>query len=135
MKVDMRVNLSKPVKDIWVHVEPYYKYQTYVRIAGYIWENPCDWMSGKTKSIFLDWTLGLALKLPNIHTNINHTCPFSGYNYFKFDNISVQQFAFPQLVPSGRYRLNVNLTESDRSKVLGGCVLYVSVSDHRVEVV
>lgn len=130
IKIDMSANISKPIHDVWFHVEPYYKFNRYTRIAGHIWENVCDWLTGK-KSILLDYFGPRVLE----YTNINHTCPYTGYVFFKIDNISVQHLAFPQIMPAGRYMVELFATESDRSKVLGSVQIYSSVSDHRIEVV
>lgn len=130
VKIAASANLSEPLHEIWVHVEPYYKFNRYTRIAGYIWENLCDWLAGK-KSFILDYYGSRLMKF----TNINHTCPYSGNIFGKIDNISIQAFAFPQILPSGRYFIDMIGYESDRSKVLSNLQIYFSVSDHRIEIV
>lgn len=130
LKISISMNISRPIHDIWLHVEPYYKFNKYTRIAGHIWENGCDWLAGK-KSFLLDYYAPRVLK----YTNLNHSCPYTDYIFAKIDNISVQQFAFPQIAPSGRYYLDIYATESDRSQVLANLKVYASISDHRVEIV
>lgn len=130
LKIDVWGNISEPIENAWINIEPYYKYNTYTRIAGYIWENICEWFTGK-KSFILDYTIGSILN----YSNFNHVCPYIGYIYFKTNNISINTFEFPQLVPSGRYRVDFNLTEGDRKRILIHGKLYFSISDHRIEMV
>lgn len=78
----------------------------------------------------MDWILPKMMK----YTNLNHTCPYNGYVFLKVDNISLNDFAFPQLIPAGRYRTHISVQESD-DKILFNASLYFSVSDHRLVVV
>lgn len=131
LKIDVRVNASEPVEDIWVRGRIYYKYNTYQRFGGEIWTNVCDWLAGKARYFVMDWIVREMLK----YTNLNHTCPYEDHVYFKVNNISVATFAFPQIVPSGRYRVDMIMTESDQKKILMNASIYFSVSDHRIEIV
>lgn len=93
-----------------------------------VWENLCDWLSGKTKSFILDWTAGLILK----YSNFNHPCPFDGQIYVRNDNFSMGEIAVTQFMPSGKYRANANLTDKHRKPLLM-IQFFVTVSDIRVE--
>lgn len=110
----MSANISSPIYDVWLHIEPYYKFNTYTRIAGYIWENGCDWLAGK-RSFLLDYFGHKLMK----YLSVNHTCSYSDYVFIKTDNVSAQEFTFPQIVPAGRYFMDIYITEGDRSKILG----------------
>lgn len=117
---------------MWVHGAPYYRYNTYQRTANELWENLCGWFDGSTKSYIMDWSVGRMLK----YTNFNHTCPYlPGKVFFKVDNISVDAFPLPPIMPAGRYRVDITLTENNRTKVLGSAKFYFSISDHRIEIV
>lgn len=131
LTVDAWANLSEPLKDIHLHGVAYFKYNTYQKIATEYYENLCDWLAGRHSSFLLDYTKPFMLK----YTNFNHLCPYNGSVYVKIDNISEQAFPFPSLVPAGRYRIDFNFTEGNRSNILGGGSMYLGVSDHRVEVV
>lgn len=131
LKIDAWMNISKSIDNVWIHAVPYYRYNTYHRIANELWEKPCDWLAGTTKSYIMDWTVGRMLK----YTNLNHTCPYVGRMYFKVANISMSNFPIPPIMPSGRYRVDVELTESDRKNVLASAQFYSSISDHRIEIV
>ncbi len=129
VKVDSYVNSTEPF-NCTLHALMWYKYNTYQRIGGEIRENMCDWLSGKHNFFVLNWILRRISK----YTNMNHPCPLNGHVYFKVDNISVNTFAFPQIIPSGRYRVDVTMLESNQ-KILYDMSIYFSVSDHRIEVV
>lgn len=131
MKLYVHGNLTKAVDNVWVHGVFYYKFNgiTYQKYPIDLWESFCGWMEGKSKSYVLDWTVGRILK----YTNVNHTCPYVGLVIMKVDNISIDNFPFEPLVPSGRYRVDLDIAESDRIPY-GGAKLYFSVSDHRLEV-
>lgn len=131
MKFDLFANVSKPVEDMWIHGVIYFKYNTYQKIATEYWDNPCDWIAGRSTSFLLDFARPVILK----YSNCNHTCPYVGAVYARSSNISAQALTFPQIVPAGRYRIDFNVTEGDRKTLLGGGSLYASISDHRIEIV
>lgn len=115
---------------MWVHTVFYYKYAyTYQKYAIDLWENMCDWLGKKTKSYLLDWTIGRAQR----YTNINHSCPYEGVVYLKADNISIKQFPIEPLLPSGRYRMDINITEGNRKTSIFVGKVFFSISDHRIE--
>lgn len=78
-----------------------------------LWDNVCDWLAGKARSYVLDWTIGRIIK----HTNLNHSCPYSGLVYIKIDDVSINDTSirtyipFEPLIPAGKYRININLTD------------------------
>lgn len=130
VKVDSYVNSTEPFHCI-LHALMWYRYNTYQRIGGQIRENICDWLSGRKKFFVLNWIFSQISE----HTNImRHPCPLNGHIYFKVDNISIDTFAFPQILPAGRYRIDVTMLDSNE-KILYNLWVYFSVSDHRVEVV
>lgn len=135
IKIDGLATLSKPVDDVWFHAVGYYKYNTYTKIATELWENGCDlirnFIAGKKFLFFPTYLIPFVTN----YTNVNHECPFSGQMWIRANNLSIQFFALPQIVPAGRYRLDISITEGNREKVLGRAQIYGGVSDHRVEVV
>lgn len=69
------------------------------------------------------------------HTNANHTCPYNaGVYYVKFFNESVNMLSSPQLMPAGRYRLDLSVYEGFKGAPLGRIKVFGSISDHRIEV-
>lgn len=131
LKIDIHYNFTKPRSDIWFHGSLNYKFNglTYQKFPINLWENICDWMSGKQKAYILDWTLGRLTK----YSNLNHSCPFNGYYFIRVNNMSMDSFIVEPLLPSGRYRLDLVATEGDRVP-LTDMKLYFSISDHRLEV-
>lgn len=131
MKMHVQVILKEPLYDAWLHTVVNYKYTTYRKYAIELWENMCSWISGRSRSFVLDWSIGKVLK----YTNLNHSCPYIGHVYCKIDNISTNHFPIEYLLPSGRYRVDLNVTEGDRKTVLVMAQLFLSISDHRTIVV
>lgn len=132
LKADISFNITEPIDNMYYHIEPYFKFTRYTRIAGHIWEDLCGWLAGKRTSFLSNYYMPILQK----YSSFNHTCPYSGYTFIKFDNISMETFAFPQILPAGRYYLDIYVTESDRSKskILFNYKLYNTVSDHRTEI-
>lgn len=133
LRFDVAANLTKSLSQAYMHFIVYYKYNTYKKYAIDLWEDPCAWMAGTGKSYFMDWTYKRIQNYSGTETNINHKCPYSGYNYFKINNVSVDRFPLEQLMPSGRYRIDGVLTEADKKTVIASGKVYASVSDHRIE--
>ncbi|XP_037024080.1 uncharacterized protein LOC119065978 [Bradysia coprophila] len=131
LKAFSSANLTEPVTGLWLRAAAYYKYATYQRISTEIWENLCDWIDGKRSSFFMDFLKSHILQ----YSNFNHSCPYSGFVFGKADNVSAQEFAFPEIMPAGRYRVDINVTEGGRKSLLLGATVYFSVSDHRIEIV
>lgn len=66
-------------------------------------------------------------------SNVSHKCPYDGFVYVKADNVSIDEFAYPDLLPSGRYRIDTTVFESNE-RILFNISLYFSISDHRLDV-
>ncbi len=93
--VDVAINVTKPINGLWIHAIGYYKYNTYQKIATEYWDDYCAWRAGKS-SFLLDFLRPVIEK----YSNFNQTCPFLPEVYFlKFDNLSVQMFTIPQIMP------------------------------------
>lgn len=131
LKADMSAIITKPIRSMWIHVAIYYKYSTYQNIGAEYWDDFCGWLGGKKMSYALTAYKPIIKK----YTNFNHSCPYTGTLLFKFNNFSAQSLAFPQIVPSGRYRIEVDFWEDDRKTFLFGVFAYTSISDYRLEVV
>ena len=125
------MDLRQPLVAAWIHAVIYYKYNTYQKIATEYWDDVCAWVSGNRFSYYLDFMKPVIRN----YSNFNHSCPYMGRVFGKADNISVQHFIIPQIVPAGRYKIEVNLTEGDQKTSLVGLTMYGSISDHRIEVV
>lgn len=132
IKVHLWANLTRPLSDGLIHIQPYYKFNsfTYQRFGVDVWLDPCKWLKGMTQFGFIfDWTIGRVLN----YSNLNHPCPYDGHIYLKFDNVSVNTFSIEQLLPSGRFRIDGNVTDPTRKIVVASGSIFLSISDHRVE--
>lgn len=135
MKFNFHFNLTRPVNDLWMHFVVYYKFNglVYQKFPIDLWENFCEWQASRltgrpTAMYMLDWTLGKVVH----KSNLNHPCPLVGYYVVQSKNTSMDTFIVEPLLPSGRYRLDVYVTENDRVPVCEGH-LYFSISDYRLE--
>lgn len=129
-RIHTYANLSRPLRTAYVSSTAYRKYNTYQNFAGTLTDNVCDWLSGKSKSHFLDWAIKRVLNYTNLE---NRTCPLEGEVFIKADNLSTDYFPIEQFMPSGRYRLDLNFSETYRGKPYATAKLYGAISDHRIE--
>ena len=67
------------------------------------------------------------------YSNFDHPRTLKGNMFLKIDNISMDKFPLEPLLPSGRYRFDVNLTEANRKNVIATGKLYLGDSGHRIE--
>lgn len=114
LKVEFQINLTEPIHDAWLNVVSYHKDKTYQKFALEMWGNICDFLSGKSKSFALEWLIGTVQK----YTNLNHSCPVAGVVTLKIKNISIDKFVLEPLIPVGRYRLDINVTEQRKDPIL-----------------
>lgn len=133
LKVDLKVNIARPIDKFWVYIRGFRKYSTYTENARF-WINVCDWLAGKSYSFVLEWIVANLLNHTDAQTNLLHLCPFNGYNYLKFANISTEVFSRSPMMAAADYRLRFDVYTSNRKTMLAGAELYFSVSEHRVEV-
>lgn len=133
VKVHIEGNCTVPISSIWVHTVVYYKYNTYQKYAIDLWEDFCGFLNKTANSYFVKFLFGNMMN----YTNLNHPCPYFGQFYVKVDNFSVDKFLIEQLVPAGRYRLDVNFTKipynNEPSNVYGIFQAFGAISDHRIE--
>ncbi|XP_031629656.1 uncharacterized protein LOC116344937, partial [Contarinia nasturtii] len=126
----LNITLGRPVKELWIHGVFFFKYNQYQKFPIDLNENLCGWLSGKSKSYLLDWSL----KDLMAHTNLNHPCPYVGDAYVKVDNFSIKELLkFDMLLPAGRFRVDINFTEGHNKPTLLGTRTFFSISDNRIE--
>lgn len=130
VKIHVNMTLKKSVKDVWIHGIFYFKYNRFQKFPIDLNENLCGWLAGTSKSYLLDWTTRVLIK----YSNLNHTCPYSGTIHVKADNISIKQLLlFETFLPSGRFRMDINLTEGFGKSAFFTSRTFFSISDHRIE--
>lgn len=130
-KADIYANFTEPINDLHIHVVLYYKYKYYQKYAIDLWEDLCGWMNKTKRSILLDYTFGLKTMMP--HLNLNQSCPIS---YFRFmgERLERDTLDFQPPLPSGRYRIDINVTGKSRDDNSFWVQFWFSISDHRIEV-
>lgn len=131
MKLHVWANFSEPIHELWIHSVAYFKFNglTFSRFPINIWENMCGWLAGKTKSFILDWTFGKVLQ----YSNLNHPCPYDGHVYVKVDNLSATILQIEQFLPAGKFRLDMNITDGNRNRVLAMAKIIFTIFDNRIE--
>lgn len=129
VKMDVWGNLTEPVSSIRISTQFFYKYNTYQQAGGTLNIDICDLIKNGKRSVVNEFVFAKLSKF----SNINHKCPYVGLIYGKSDNVSIDEFAYPQLMPSGRYRVDSSVFE-DNNRILFNFSFYFSISDHRLDV-
>lgn len=129
LKVDLWGNLTAPISALKFRLQFYYKYNSYQRVGGDFNVDICEEFSKKERMSAIKWLLEKLSQL----TNVNHKCPYEKYLYAKVDNVSMEEFDYPQIMPGGRYRIDTTLFE-DNNRILFNTSVYFSISDHRLDV-
>lgn len=131
IQVNIDATIPEPLNELYVHTVFYYKYTTFRKFPIDLWEELCGWLNGKTKSFYLD--AAMSKTISSFEHNGPRACPLIGHYAMRIPNISFAIFKAPSLMPAGRYRIDVNLTENDRNNVIAVTSFQVSVSDLRIE--
>lgn len=133
MRVHLENSFKTPVTSAWAHIVVYYRYKTYQKYAIDLWEDLCGFLDKKAQSYFMAWAVSRVMN----YTNLSHPCPYTENIYVKFNNVSIDAIQIEQLMPSGRYRLDINLTKKahtfEPKNVYGSYILYGSVEDNRLD--
>lgn len=129
VKFDVWGNLTASISSIKSRSRFYYKYSTYQRMGGDINIDICDLLTKDRRIPAMQWFFGRLTK----YSNISHRCPYDNVIYARASNVSIDEFAYPDMMPAGRYRIDTTVFEDDQ-KVLFNASLYFSISDHRIDV-
>lgn len=124
--------VSRTINTTFIHVSVYYQFSNneYRPFLINKWEDLCGYFRGEMGNFLI------AFIYPVIrdYTNIGHTCPIKADSYyFKIKNESINMFNYDQLVPAGRYRIDIDAHEGFEGKQFLKIKIYGSVSDHRIE--
>lgn len=129
--VNLNGTAIEPLDEVFFHTVVYYKYTVFRKFPIDLWENVCGWLSGSKTSFILNALLNNVL--PFIHGNL--TCPMFGNYFILIKNISSTIYDIPSLMPSGQYRIDINVTEKNRNNILATASLQIINSDNRIELV
>lgn len=135
--IDVSYKLKKKLNAILIHAVVYYRYNgiEYKKFPIDLWEDLCGWFkfhgntTQKMKFYFLEWVLGTFAN----YTNVNHTCPYEGELFYRAARFPLSSIEIPQLLPAGRYRIDVIVLEGDRKSIIHFTKIFFSISDHRIE--
>lgn len=99
----------KPLSALYIHYMVFYKYRVYKISPIDFWENLCDFLNKKKRSLLMEWSMGRIFDYVKYDHKLE--CPLKEGNLLiNFNNISInEKFPFIPIVPQGKYRL-VNLT-------------------------
>lgn len=128
---DVLLTLNRTIYSVFAHFVAYYQFSSneYRPYLFNLWEDVCATLGGDNGNIISN----ILFEKARNYTNFNHPCPYMPGQYFaKVDNISVNILNFGQLLPAGRYRVELNVTEGYKGLLLGMSKLYFSISDRRV---
>ncbi|KAG4073319.1 hypothetical protein HA402_002664 [Bradysia odoriphaga] len=103
---------------------------TYQQVGGDLNVYVCDLLANGYRTPIMEWLLGRISKF----SNLNHKCPYADNIYFKADNISVDEFSYPDLMPSAQYRLDITLFENMEKILATFYIYFIIISDHRIDV-
>lgn len=79
---------------------------------------------------FLKWT---GENVRNF-SNMNHPCPYSGSAWIDVKRIPLNRLIMLEpLMPSGRYRVDINVTNGYKEQALAMTRLFFGISDTRIE--
>lgn len=122
-----------------LHFVVYYRYNgiEYKKFPIDVWEDLCDWFSKKNdaarikkKSFLLtEWIL----KRFSNYSNWNHTCPYENEMTIRAARFPISSIEIPQMLPAGRYQIDINMVEGDRKSIVHATKIFFSISDHRIE--
>lgn len=104
-----------------VHLTVNYKFKVYRKFLIDIDQNFCDAMDGlynqNESKKYHSRTLLLMMQGLNNKSNINHTCPYSGYVVAQ--NLLIGDILMPgYLMPAGQYRLDIHIYDSSKNQTI-----------------
>lgn len=128
-KVNMTAVFRRDLNDIQVHVSTYFRLDSYQKFPGDVWENLCDYLSGRGNPIFLK------IFMPNFveYMNTNHTCPYRANESFSLaaQKFQIKDFTFAAFVPTGKYRTSMTFAEGTQRNMIITFRLFFSVTKYK----
>lgn len=121
---------ARPVDDLKVQFELYYKYNRYERFLINVWEDGClkgnDTYTSPMNKLIMENIKRLRVKLSS-----DMRCPMHGTLSSTMDRINGSHLVIP-LLPAGRFRTDFTFTEGKQQNVYATVQLYFAISDLRV---
>lgn len=131
VNVDLVMSLNRTYETIFLHLVTYVQSSSNAYRKGLeFWEDVCKISGGDNINVLIRVITGTLLP----YTNFIRRCPYPpGLYHYKLKSLRSDMFNFGQLLPAGRFRLEINFTDRYDGKVIGTNKLYFSISDHRIE--
>lgn len=117
---------------LWSHTVFYYRYNsyTYQKFPIDLWEDVCAWLNGTTNRFLLKWISQIISK----YSNLNHSCPYYQVMEVEAERLKLNNFLLiEQLLPSGKYRGEINLTRGYKKEPIAIVKFFFSISDNRID--
>lgn len=132
MTLDWELSLNRTYESLFVHIVAYRQFSNneYRKFLVDVWEDICKAVKGGTGNLLTR----IVMEKTRDYTNVVRPCPYTpGIYYTKMKNMQMDTMNFGQILPSGRYRVEGNLTSGFKGTVLLTAKAYYAVSDRRVE--
>lgn len=129
--MNFNFTVKEPIDEPVAHMVFYYKYTIFRKFPIDMWQNVCEILNPKKQVQF--FSSAFKPLLPYIQHDGKLECPIMGSYAARISNISLDQFDLPSLIPAGKYRIDVNITEKNRKNVILVTQTYATVSDNRIE--
>lgn len=131
VSINYNFTVKEPLDEPVAHVVFYYKYTIFRKFPIDLWQNLCEILNPKKQVQF--FSSSFKPILPHIQHDGKLECPLMGSYAARITNLSLNQFDLPSLIPAGKYRIDVNITENNRKNVILLTRTYVNVPDNRIE--
>lgn len=105
ISLDFQGFINKTCDRLQVHIRFSVLYGDDERMLVNRWEDMCAYLNGKS-NWFLDMTFAPFLK----HSNMNHTCPYSGELRLHVDRITASDIPARVVLPTGKFRNILSFT-------------------------
>lgn len=129
---DMKVSLNRTYESLFIHVVTYRQFSSneYRRFLFDLWENICGTAEVGDRNMFSK----VLKRVISGDSNIFRECPYTpGIYFITMKRMPINRLNFGQILPSGRYRFELTVTDSFNVTNLVLYKLYVSISDRRIE--
>lgn len=129
-KVNLTLQMRKPLNNIWIRTTLYHRYSTYQKF-GEQEENVCSFLSNihdQNKTTVLKMVFDNLKYFTNLTRNLK--CPMSAF-VFTSSGFNVSHYVVP-LLPAARYRVDSNITLGRNGRYIASSKAFFRISDFRI---
>lgn len=128
-KMNGTVVLREPLDNIWVHFKAFYRYARYQKFADHR-EDLCAFFKHLNRAPILKVVYD-AFLLNKVQLNFKLQCPLKETLRIIHPRANMSHFFVP-LVPAGRYRIDINITQGKIGIQIISEQLFFKISDLRI---